>query len=356
MADQGAGILRVPVLRFHGMVGTGGIGSGSFFLLTGSSTLGREESRGGRFLDRRDYCKLHIVSHYVKKLLGGGFPVIPVGSVGADDPGGRLVEEMREAGLDLRFVDIVPGASTLFSFCFLYPDGTGGNMTTEDSASSRVGPRAIERAETAIAGLGSAGIALAVPEVPLAARGALLDAAGRHGLFRAASFARAEMPEVRRSGLLDTVDLLAVNLEEATAAAGLEEGAAARAPADAAEAACAALSAAHPSLLLSITAGSRGSWAWDGSSLSHDPAIPVRAEGTAGAGDAHMAGLLAGLAAGLPLGGAQQLATIVAAASVTSPHAIHPSMSRRLLAEVSGARTAATLPTVRALLALPEKG
>ncbi len=338
------------------MVGTGGIGSGSFFLLTGNSTLGREESRGGRFLDRRDYCKLHIICHYVKKLMGDGFPVSPVGSVGADEPGRRLVEEMRAAGLDLRFVDVVPGASTLFSFCFLYPDGTGGNMTTEDSASSRVGPQAIERAEAAIAGLGSEGIALAVPEVPLAARRALLGAAGRHGLFRAASFTRAEMPEVRASGFLDQVDLLAVNLEEAAAAAGLAENAAARAPADTAAAACEALSAGHPSVLVSVTAGSRGSWAWDGSSFSHDPAIPVRAEGTAGAGDAHMAGLLCGLAAGLPLAGAQQLATIVAAASVTSPHAIHPTLSRGLLAEVNGARASATLPAVRAMLALPGNG
>ena len=45
------------------MIGVGGIGSGVFFALDGNHTLGREESRGGRFLDRRDYCKLHIVSH-----------------------------------------------------------------------------------------------------------------------------------------------------------------------------------------------------------------------------------------------------------------------------------------------------
>jgi hypothetical protein len=48
-------------LRFHTLIGTGGIGTGSFFQLRGDHTLGREESRGGRFLDRRDYCKLHIV-------------------------------------------------------------------------------------------------------------------------------------------------------------------------------------------------------------------------------------------------------------------------------------------------------
>ena len=81
--------------RFRAMVGVGGIGSGSFFLLNGNHTLGREESRGGRFQDRRDYCKLHIISHYVKALLGPGFPVIPVGKVGDDDVGRRLLAEMK---------------------------------------------------------------------------------------------------------------------------------------------------------------------------------------------------------------------------------------------------------------------
>lgn len=63
------------------MIGTGGIGSGMFFALQGNHTLGREESRAGVFLDRRDYCKLHIISHYVKVLLGPEFNVILAGLV-----------------------------------------------------------------------------------------------------------------------------------------------------------------------------------------------------------------------------------------------------------------------------------
>ncbi len=53
-----AGILAHGPLRYRAMVGTGGIGSGRFFLLQGNQSLGREESRSGRFLDQRDYCKL----------------------------------------------------------------------------------------------------------------------------------------------------------------------------------------------------------------------------------------------------------------------------------------------------------
>jgi hypothetical protein len=59
--------------RYKALIGTGGIGSGTFFALKGDHTLGREESRAGRFLDRRDYCKLHIIEHYVAVLLGTSF-------------------------------------------------------------------------------------------------------------------------------------------------------------------------------------------------------------------------------------------------------------------------------------------
>ena len=57
----------------------------------------------------------------------------------------------------------------------------------------------------------------------------------------------------------------------------------------------------------------------------------MNAEGTSGAGDAHFAGILAGLCANLPLAEAQQVGTVVAGASVTSPHTIHPDMTVALL-------------------------
>jgi ribokinase len=364
--------LRGVEPRFTAMVGTGGIGHGTFFLLEGNASLGREESRAGRILDRRDYCKLHIISHYVKGLLGDACTVYPVGRVGDDDAGNRLRGEMAAAGLDLRFVHAVPGTPTLFSFCYLYPDGTGGNMTTADSASGHVDREAVLEAEEVVAGAGATGIALAVPEVPLAARASLIEAAARHGLFTAASFTRAEMPAAREQGLIGMVDLLAVNLEEALAAAGmaprhgvspervrrtrrtgtpvlayraLEErvlaysadSGAARAGAEVeslAREAARRISAQHPRALISITAGAAGSWAWSGARLTHQPALPVKVAGTSGAGDAHFAGLLAGLSAGLDLADSQVLAALMGAASVTSPHTIHPGITRAMLASL----------------------
>jgi sugar/nucleoside kinase (ribokinase family) len=312
-------------LRYRGMVGTGGIGTGSFFLLAGNDTLGREESRAGRFLPGKDFCKLHIISHYVKALLGDAIGVFPIGGVGDDPAGSALMKEMSAAGLDLRFVRQESGAPTLFSFCLVYPDGSVANVTTEDSASSRVGPLEVQNAAQLMRGLGKEGIALAVPEAPLAARIALLELGTEHGLFRAASFTRAEMGEAL--GLLDTVDLLAINREEAYAAAG---------GAVSVPEAIASIASAHPRLLLSVTAGSDGSWSWDTKDMRHCPAVRVEARRSAGAGDAHLAGILCGLAAGLPLAEAARLGSLLAGAAVTSVDTINREIDRQMLLRLCG--------------------
>ena len=87
--------------RFQCMIGVGGIGIGKFFALNGNHTLGREESRLGHFLNQRDYCKLHIISHYVQTLLGPQFVTIPVGKVGDDEWGHTLLEELGKVFLQI---------------------------------------------------------------------------------------------------------------------------------------------------------------------------------------------------------------------------------------------------------------
>jgi ribokinase len=111
-------------LRYRILIGTGGIGTGTFFALNDNRTLDREESREGRFLDRRDYCKLHIITHDVRTLADNSFTILPIGMVGEDDHGVRLLKEMEEVGLDLRYLGLVPKEQTLYSFCFIYPDGS----------------------------------------------------------------------------------------------------------------------------------------------------------------------------------------------------------------------------------------
>jgi hypothetical protein len=190
-------------LRYRVMIGTGGIGSGSFFELNGNHTLGREESRSGHFIDRKDYCKLHIVSHYVQVLLGPGFRTLPIGCVGDDHTGRTLYREMEEAGLDLTYVTVDPGAQTLFSFCYLYPDGSGGNLTTEDSASSKVVPSSMDSVEEAFRRYEKIGIGLAVPEVPMEARFRLLELSTRYAFFRVASFTAGELRQIRNTDIFE---------------------------------------------------------------------------------------------------------------------------------------------------------
>ncbi len=329
-------------LRCRGMIGTGGIGSGSFFELRGNHTLGREESRAGRFLDRRDYCKLHIIAHYVQTLLGPGFRAVPIGAVGDDEVGRKLLSEMAEAGLDVSRIGIISGKPTLYSFCFVYPDGSGGNLTTDDSASSHVGEHLIRGAESDLAGFRGRGLALAAPEVPLAARSLVLKLGRSYQLLCAASFTTEELHDPRGREMLADVDLLALNVEEAAAAAGLA-GAEGMSAESVAERAAERLSRGHPDMLISITAGTHGSWTWDGSALSHCPSCKAEVSSTAGAGDAHFAGIMVGLAAGLALHEAHQLGALVAGLSVTSPHTIHKGIGRdalRAFSERCGAHLA----------------
>jgi sugar/nucleoside kinase (ribokinase family) len=310
-------------LRYRSLIATGGIGSGTFFAFNGDHTLGREESRSGRFLDTRDYCKLHIIAHYARVLLGSSFTVLPVGRVGDDERGETLLREMEEVGLDLRYVGRSSVNPTLNCLCFVYPDGSGGNLTVDDSACSEVGPACIDDAEPEVAAFAAAGMVLAAPEVPLAARRRLLDLGTRHGSLRIASFTSGEIPGARATGMLEQVDLLALNVDEAAALAEVDAG---LPPAEIAGAARGAVRAVSSPMQAAITAGAHGSWVWDGDAMDFLPAHPVEARGTAGAGDAHLSGILAGLAAGLPLREAHHLGALAGAVSVTSPHTINPDL------------------------------
>jgi len=343
--------LRVDAkrLRYQAMIGTGGIGSGAFFLLSGDHTLGREESRGGRFLDRRDYCKLHIISHYVQTLLGPVFETIPLGKVGDDEVGARLLGEMGEAGMNMTHVTQSAADQTLYSFCFVYPDGSGGNLTTADSASSKVDAALVREAEPDFARFAGRGIALAAPEVELDARDEVLELGTRHGFFRAASFTSEEMASAVESRMLGKVDLLGINVDEAAAVAGGGSGGDEDAV-GVSEAAVERLRRESPEMMITITAGERGSWCWAESSCSHMPKCNARVESTAGAGDAHLAGMIAGLAAGLAAREAHELAALVAGLSVTSPHTINKEMGRDSLREFSQGCGVRISDSVRSLL------
>ena len=82
------------------------------------------------------------------------------------------------------------------------------------------------------------------------------------------------MTEALARHLPDRADLVAMNLEEASAMAGVSADD--RAPGAQARVAIERIAAAHPRLALSVTAGRNGSWVRDGASVQQPPAKGAR--------------------------------------------------------------------------------
>jgi sugar/nucleoside kinase (ribokinase family) len=325
---------------YRRIVGVGGIGSGIFLALEGNHDLGRNESRPARLINARDYCKLHIIMHYLAVLLDAdgsesSFHVLPIGKVGSDDEGVRLLEEMTDAGLDIHYVESAAARSTLFSVCYQYPDGTGGNITTSESAASLLTTSDIDHVIPLFEEGMNRSIALAVPEVPLHVRHHLLKLATTYEAFRVASFTSAEILEAQRLGLFSLVDLVALNEDEAGNLLGRRFD-----PYDPwlFLGKCAAvLTASQPQINIIISAAKEGAFGFSEGEWIHSPSLPVNIVSTAGAGDALLAGTLAAMIAGLPftnsaakhdakrqIRSALDFGVLLASYSATSPHTIHP--------------------------------
>ena len=335
------------------LVGVGGIGTGILFALESDHTLGRNESRPGRLLDVRDYCKLHIISHYVAVLLGADvcgrrFRVTPIGKVGADEPGRRMIDEMSRVGIDTRFVEQIPDRPTLFSACFQYPDGTGGNITASNAAASALTAADVDRIEPILADSAGQFIALAVPEVPLEAQNRLLELATKHKGFRAAAFSSAEIGQAHKDGFFCRVDLVGMNEDEASALTGKPFDPST--PGKLLEAVQATLCRQNPNIQIIISAGAGGAYGYAGGVWDHCPPLEVQPKSTAGAGDALLGGVLVGLVAGLPLvcdgpdrkritdlplRSALDLAVLLAGATCTSQHTINPQVDPDMLLELA---------------------
>ncbi len=261
-----------------------------------------------------------------------------------------MLEEMRTAGMDLRFVNTVTDKPTLLSVCFQYPDGSGGNITTSASAAAALTAGDIDAAESVLAGFEGRYIALAAPEVPIQARRHMLEIASAHSAFRAAAFTSAEVPFARYSGIFELVDLIALNQDEAQVLAGMPLDV--RRPRGFLDACRDALLSCNPGMRVLVTAGCEGAFAFDGTAWDYCPALNATVASTAGAGDALFGAVLACLAAGIPfarsgetprtsmagrpLATALDFGSLLAAFTVTSPHTIHPEASLEALIAFAG--------------------
>ena len=291
---------------FDYVVGTGGVGTGILFLLEGEHPLQKNESRPAFLTDFQDSCKLHIILHYVAKLVGSSIPVYPISRVGDDEAGRKVCQQMQEVGMDTRFVQTDPERKTLFSVCFQYPDGQGGNLTTSNSACAAVTTADID-SFFAWQDQDARGLVLAAPEVSVATRIHLLRRGKEHRCYTAASILAGEAEYFIQGGHFVDLDLLAINADEAKAilqAARIDPE-----RADFAEACAQYLSGQYPRLSSIITLGGRGAISCSRGRIERIQSgsrVPVN---TAGAGDCFLGVVLAALAHEVPLQNEADLAS-----------------------------------------------
>lgn len=314
-------------MMINKVVGTGGIGTGMIFRLEGQHTLGRDESRLAFLTEYRDYCKQHIILHYIARLSKSA-GVYAIGKVGDDDQGKILISEMAAEKININFIEKTDLARTMMSVAFQYPDNSGGNITTSNSACNLVTPEYIERYSSIV---DEKTLIIAVPEVPLESRIKLLEIGRNRGSFNVASVLSGEVKEFEKRNSYILCDLLAINIDEA-ASISSKSGM----PDEIANAAIKKITALNPGIKLIITCGKCGCYTYSNKQIEKVPIIDVPVVSTAGAGDAFLGGAVAGLLNGMqfqkgtndmkfgetPLMSATELGTIVSTFAVMSPDTI----------------------------------
>jgi sugar/nucleoside kinase (ribokinase family) len=316
--------------QYSFVIGTGGIGTGKIYRLEGNHDLGRNESRMGHLLPVKDFCKLHIIFHYIAVLvkeLKLSTAVYPIGAVGDDIAGKELFSMMEQSGMNMKYVTIMENTPTLHSICFQFPDDSGGNITENESASSKVSSEMISAAESLLRPKHS--IVLSAPEVPLSSRIEIINLGYRNQAFVVASFNSDEIETVLNSGLLKKLDLLSVNLDEAATLGNVDVKASVE---DIVQSCIKSAVQINPQIKLCITCGEKGIYGYHGGKVEYLPVLNVPVKNTAGAGDAVISGMIAGVILGYPFISDKErsclrLGRLMGAMSVTSPHTINFDMT-----------------------------
>ena len=341
-------------MQYEQIIGVGGIGTGCVFSLHGNETLGRNESRMAVLEPMRDFCKLHIIFHYIARLIGKRVPVVPIGLVGDDPAGHELLKNMSDAGMDTRFISFSE-KPTMSAFCFIYPDGDGGNVTASNSACEEVtGDYIRDSVRELCPGEPNTvpEMVLAAPEIPVSSRILMLETARKRGSYTVASFTKAEAAQF--SEYLGYVDLLAINLEEARALVNVPDN---ENPENVVNKCYKKLCEKNPGARLIVTMGAAGVYACDGE-IMFIPVPKVPVVSTAGAGDALLGGTMAAMICGLPflcegkpfsrISCAVEIGILTAAVAVQSPDTIDFGLDLRKIHELAKDLCPAFSDSVRA--------
>ncbi|MCL2360821.1 MAG: carbohydrate kinase family protein [Defluviitaleaceae bacterium] len=282
--------------RFNKAVGIGGIGAGMLFLTSNNASLGRSESRLVELSDAKDYCKQHIVFHYIAALLCPDVKVYPVGYVGNDAHGAALLDEMRKVGMDVSWVKTHESLPTMISICLQYPDKETCNFTASNSACDEVTPKYTIDSMDAI-GIDAGTIVAALPEVQFESRIQMLKSGKEKGAFCCLSILESEADDFKKADIWHCCDLLALNLGEAHALAPEESSDSKKLISGLYE----YLRKCNPDIMLIVTCGKDGAFTSYKGHVEFVPTMTVDAINTTGAGDAFLGGLISGLAMNMPL-------------------------------------------------------
>jgi ribokinase len=235
-----------------------------------------------------------------------------VAAVGDEPTGAGALRELEAGGVHSSFVITVDGAS---GAAFVTVDGDGRNSIIVvgganarlPAAHVRASLRELARRETRLVVVTN----LEIPEAAVDAAMAGARVLGATTILNPAPFRELD------PGLLGQLDLLVPNETEAGALLG--DAAPAGGDPEALAAALRARLGEAPALVLTL--GERGCVVAAGEAITRLPANRVPTRNTAGAGDAFIGGLAAGLAGGLPLLDAAGLARDAGAVAVQTPTA-----------------------------------
>ncbi len=287
---------------FNKVIGTGGIGKGLIFHSEINETLGRNESRLVNLSDAKDYCKQHIVLHYIARLCPE-IDVLPIGAVGNDAYGLQLIKDMQCSGMDTRHVLVEDGHDTMLSICLQYPNKDGCNFSVSNSAMECVTPEYIKRCVES-ENIDSRTIAVALPEASIQSRFTLLYEAKKRAAFCVSSVAESEVTSFLQTELHEYCDLLAINQAEALAfakAGSINYDTTKPNIKQITLSVYKMLSVRNSELKLMVTDGKYGGYSVKNSLVEHVCAVDVPVINTTGAGDACLGGTISGLINGLPL-------------------------------------------------------
>jgi len=280
--------------RYSKIVGIGGIGTGMLFCTDINTILGRSESRLAVLDPAKDYCKQHIVFHYISTFLSPDVKVLPIGFVGNDIYGDRLINDIRGVGMDTSYLKTDLALPTMLSICLQYPDKETCNFTASNSACNLVTPEYVQDCLNQI-GINEDVLVAAIPEVSIDSRIKMLQYGKEKGAFCVLSVPEGEAEDFIAANAFIYCDLIAVNYHEALAISpGKEDDSAL------VQRLFMYLQELNPHIMLLVTLGSRGAYSAYEGLIEYIPTLPVDVVNSTGAGDACLGGTIAGLALNLP--------------------------------------------------------